>query len=760
MNSAGRDRRPTGAVSGRSFSRQAILLIVIPLTLVVICLILLRPSFTELIELKMYDLKFRFRGAQPSGQQVAIVAIDDASLQSMGRWPWPREVISQLTKRLKEAQPRVIGLDIIFAEKGDTAVADSVERLRQKLSDRGHGSEEVLALLKEEEKAADMDRKLAGEISQGSPTILGFYFKKVGAQVMSPEPPQALDATVIQVSTYNLVRRLDTKGQRLPVIGAEGVEVNLPVFSTAAAGGGYFNMIPDVDGSIRWYPMAVAYGPFMFAPLSLVTLQHYLDNQPLGITLSQMGVKEVRLGRQIIPVDRHGRFFINYLGPSGAFPIYPAKTVLEGKLPAGALKDKIVLVGATATGIYDMRVTPFSGVFPGIEIQATIIDNILRQRFLRLSPYAPFPEILIIIILGVFLGVVLPRVSAIWVFALALILLEGYVALNYLIFRYLGVNLDLFYPMLEVILVSTGINLQSFLMEEKARASVKKAFQSYVAPSVVEEILKHPERLRLGGERRELTIFFCDIRDFTLMSEKLDPEELAVVLHNFFNPMSRIIVKHGGTIDKFMGDAIMALFGAPLEYPDHAHRACETALEMLETLKVLDQQWVGEGRPSLKIGVGINTGAVAVGNMGSDTLFDYTAIGDNVNLASRLEGLNKYYKTEIIVSSFTAQALDQGFILRELDLVRVRGKERPIAIYELLGAGPPDPNLAQFLQLYHQGLELFRQRAWEESLAAFASALKLRPHDLHCQRYLTLSQQYQVDPPGPEWQGLSIMKEK
>ncbi|MEJ2070052.1 MAG: adenylate/guanylate cyclase domain-containing protein [Syntrophobacterales bacterium] len=686
-----------------------------------------RPQITEFIELKLVDLKFVFRGPIPAGQDLAIVAIDDDSLKSYGRWPWSREVFSQLMKRLKEAQPKVIGLDIIFADKSETAMTAVVQRLREKISQRGLGSREMLALLREEEKAADADRRLAEVIGQGAPTILGFYFKKVGAKVISAEPPRALEPTVIQVSTYNIVRRLGQKAKQLPIIGAEGVEVNVPVITTAAAGGGYFNMIPDPDGAVRWYPMAIAYGPYVFAPLSLVTLQHYLDNKPLMITVSHLGVKEVRLGRDLFPVVRYGRLFINYLGPPGDFPTYSAKSVMEGKVPAKAFKDKIVLVGATAVGVYDRRVTPFSGVFPGIEIQATIVDNVLHRNFLRLPPYSPLPELLLILVLGIFLGLVLPRVSAIWVFLIGLFLLMGYVAFNYASFRYLRVNLDLFYPMLQIILVTAGINIQSFLAEEKARASLKKAFQSYV---------------------------------FTTLSETLAPEELAGILHDFLNPMSKIVVKHGGTIDKFMGDAIMALFGAPLHYPDHAPRACETALEMIETLRSLDQEWVGQGRPAIKIGVGINTGIVAVGNMGSDTLFDYTAIGDNVNLASRLEGLNKYYGSEIIVSAFTAAALNQEFILRELDLVRVKGKKQPVAIFELLGTAPPDPDLAQFLQLYHQGLSMFRQRQWEESHDSFSAALRLRPEDHHCHRYLSLIQQFQEEPPSPEWQGLSVMRDK
>jgi adenylate cyclase len=618
----------------------------------------------------------------------------------------------------------------------------------------------VLRLLQEEKKAREYDRRLAEAIGQGPPAILGLYFKKVGPKVMSPEPPQNLEPTVIQVSSYNMVRRLGQQGKQLPIIGAEGVEVNLPVISLAAAGGGYFNMIPDLDVAVRWYPMAIGYGPFVFAPLSLVTLQHYLDNKPLMIAISHFGVKEIRLGRQLIPVDRYGRFYINYLGHSGSFPTYSAAEVLEGKLPAGALKDKIVLVGATATGIYDMRITPFSGVFPGVEIQATIIDNILHRNFIRTPPYSPIPELLLIVLLGVLMGVVLPQASAIWILGFALLLLQAYVFANYLIFRFFGIHLDLLYPVMEIILVSTGINVYSFLKEERARASLKKAFQSYVAPSVVEEIIKNPERLRLGGERRELTIFFCDVRDFTSLSESLQPEEIVSILHGFLNPMSKIVVKHGGTIDKFMGDAIMALYGAPLQYPDHASRACKTALEMQETLKSLSQEWESQGRPFLKIGVGINTGPVSVGNMGSDTLFDYTAIGDNVNLAARLEGLNKIYGTDIIVSNATAQALGQEFVLRELDRVRVKGRKQPVAIYELLGLHPPAPDLAEFIDLYNQGLKLFHERQWDESIVLFKKALWVRPQDQQIQRHVRFAQKYLVEPPGPDWQGVTTMEKK
>jgi adenylate cyclase len=302
--------------------------------------------------------------------------------------------------------------------------------------------------------------------------------------------------------------------------------------------------------------------------------------------------------------------------------------------------------------------------------------------------------------------------------------------------------------------------MQRFLAEERERLRIRKAFESYVAPAVVQEMLKHPEALRLGGERRVISVLFTDIRGFTTMSEDLDPEALVKLLHDFLNPMSNIIIDQGGTIDKYMGDAIMALFGAPLEQPDHARQACRAALQMEDTLEELNRQWVKQGRPPLRIGVGVNSGPVAVGNMGSDRLFDYTAIGDNVNLASRLEGLTKYYGTNILISQTTAEALENGFILRDVDRVKVKGKAQASDIFEVMGEGEPDPELARFLTAYHQGLALYRQMRWPDSIAAFEKALEVQPDDAPSQRYLALAQKHQETPPHPEWQAVTVMEEK
>ncbi|MGQ9687831.1 MAG: CHASE2 domain-containing protein [Desulfobaccales bacterium] len=744
----------------QAFRQNQTFHLVAGVTLGVTILLLLRLPVTEFIELKLYDLKFWYRGGRTPAPEIVLVAIDEESVKKVGRWPWSREVMAQLLSRMKEAEARVIGMDIIFAERQETAALTTLKRLERDLTRKNAATPEILALLAEGKRRADVDRHLAQIIGQGSPTVLGFFFVKVGGRAMSLKIGAPLGPKIIQASAYNMVRWLDQQPERLPLMSAEGAEVNLPEIAENAAGGGYFNMIPDRDGTVRWVPLALAYGPDIFAPMTLITLQQYRDKVPLGITLSHLGVKEVRLGREKIPVDRFGRLFINFLGPPGLFPVYSAAKVLDGSLPPKALKDKLVLLGATAVGIYDLRVTPFSGICPGLEIQATVLDNILRRDFIR-TPANPFLSTLsIVLAIGLIFGFLLPRLSAIGAIAITLLLAQGYLGLNYLAFSWYGLHLEVFYPLLEVAGVYTGITLQRFLAEERERVRIKKAFQSYVAPEVVQQIIRHPEKLRLGGERRELSILFSDIRGFTSLSEDMAPEALVEVLHEFLDPMSEIIVKHGGTLDKYIGDAIMALFGAPLDLPDHSRRACRTALEMVQRLKVLDQEWIGRGRPPLKIGIGINSGWVAVGNMGSSRLFDYTAIGDNVNLASRLEGLNKYYGTEILVSAATIGHLDNGLILREVDLVKVKGREQAVAIYELLGEGAPDRKLARFLELYNQALHLFRERRFEEAQEAFQEALHLEPNDGPCFHYMQVIQKLKEQPPGPEWNGVTTMVEK
>lgn len=733
---------------------------VLGITLLMWLLLLWPPKYINLLEFKLYDLKFYFRGVQPPSQQVVILAIDDDSLKKVGRWPWSREDQAHLLKVLKATGPKVIGLDIIFAEKEETAAVRTLGNLRQEFSRAGLASPQILGLLAQEERRADVDRRLAEVIKEGSPTILGFFFTGVGGVSGGKLTERLMGSTFVRASTYNIVRCLDTQPSQVPLLAAGGVELNLPAIIDASAGGGYFNMRQDIDGTVRSFPMAILYGSDFFAPESLVTLDHYLGRPPLAITLSRLGVEEIRVGRKTVPVDRHGRLLINYLGPEGTIPTYSAAALLDGRLPAHVFKDKIVMVGATAVGIYDLRVTPFSGNCPGVEVQATVIDNLLKGDFLRASRLGLPLMMAIILALGIFLGLLLTRLSAIWGFLVTLAVIGAYTSLDYLLFSRLNLYVELLYPLMTMALIYVGVSTQRFLAEEQERARIRKAFESYVAPTVVHEMLKHPDQLRLGGERREISILFSDIRGFTTMSENLDPERLVKLLHSFLNPMSSIIINHGGTIDKYMGDAIMALFGAPLIQPEHARLACRAALDMILALKNLNTRWEAEGWPTLDVGIGINSGPVAVGNMGSDRLFDYTAVGDNVNLASRLEGLNKYYATRILISESTAELLGDSFVLREVDRVRVKGKAKASGIFEVMGEGEAAPRLYRFLEIYHRGLALYRQRQWQKSLAAFTEAQEIYPEDKTAHRYHSLVQKYLKNPPPDDWEPVTRMDGK
>ena len=565
-------------------------------TLLMCALLIWRPTFCEFFELKLYDLKFRFRGPIPVSKDVAILAIDDDSLKAVGRWPWSRDEMARVLTRLKQAGPRAIALDIVFAEKEQTVAYQALKKLTDDLSRRGV-SPEILKLLEGAKLQADVDRRLAEVLGKGPPIILGFFFRSLGGKSAGVDLEKLMGSQFVRASTYNVVRLRDTTPSKVHLIGAAGIERNLPEITAAAAGDGYFNMIPDPDGTVRWFPMTVQYGGEFFAPMTLVTLSHAEGRASLAITLDRWGVDEVRLGRRSVPVDRYGRMLINYLGPEGIIPTYSAAALMDGTLPAEALKDKIVIMGATAVGIYDLRVTPFSGTFPGVEVQATIIDNMIQGNFIRTPPFGLIIMLLVLIGLAVLLALILPRLSAAWAFIFILIVIESYVFLNYYLFTRQGLQLELFYPLALMVLVYLGVTMHRFLAEERERLRIRKTFESYVAPTVVQEMLKHPEQLRLGGERREITLLFTDIRGFTTMSENLDPEALVNLLHDFLNPMSNIIISQGGTIDKYMGDAIMALFGAPLLQPDHPRLACRAALEMVASLEALNRTWAEEGRP-------------------------------------------------------------------------------------------------------------------------------------------------------------------
>lgn len=744
-----------------SLVRPTYLNLTLLIILLHLILITVHPRFIHNVEMKFYDLMFQMRGPIPVGPEVVIVAIDDASVKALGRWPWSRREIIRLLEVLGRAGARVIGFDVIFAEKEEGQQGAWLAQLEQELRRFSRSSPELQQWLQRQRQAADPDAELAAIFQRQGNVVLGYYFQ--GLESLGREAASfklEISKEIIKSSTFDLVRWTAAPWAPCPLLTARAVETNLPKLTQAAADTGFFNAMPDPDGAIRSVPLVINYQNDLYAPLSLSILQRFLDNPPLQITIGDQGIVNLALGQTSLPVDDYGRLRINFRGPAKTFPYYSLVDVVFGRVPPETFKDKIVLVGASAVGIYDIRVTPFTAIFPGVEVHANVIDNILRGDFLRAPIGLVNPTALILVILALIMCWVQPRVRA-W-FGLLLWGLMVFVAfqVNYLLFSHFQIYLQMVYLFSCLSITYVVVAFLRFMAEERERKRIRAAFQNYVPAEVVNTMLQHPEKLRLGGEKREMTVLFSDIRGFTTLSEQMEPEKLVALLHSYLNPMTNIVFKHQGTMDKYIGDAIMAIYGAPLVLPEHAACACDTALEMLATLEQLWEVWRAQGLPELKIGIGINSGPMTVGNMGSERLFDYTVIGDNVNLASRLEGLNKYYGTAILISEATRKLIPPAFILREVDRVRVKGKKAPVSIFELRGHGQPQGSEAELLEMFQAGLHAFRQQQWPEAEQFFRQCLKLYAQDGPAKLLLSRTLSLAQNPPPPDWDGTATLTEK
>jgi adenylate cyclase len=420
-----------------------------------------------------------------------------------------------------------------------------------------------------------------------------------------------------------------------------------------------------------------------------------------------------------------------------------------------------VLLGFTAAIYQDLHPTSFQSGYPGVETHATVIANILDQDFLTRPGEILLFDLLFMFALSLMLGIVLPRTRPVSGALTAILCIAAIIGLAYYAFIGPKIWLNIIYPSLLVITSYVVLTSYKYFTEEKHKKEIKMAFQHYVAPAVVDQMLGQIDHLHLGGERKQMTALFSDIRGFTTISERMNPEELVRFLNEYLSAMTQIVLQYEGTVDKYMGDAIMAFYGAPLEQPDHAIRACRTAVDMIARLKELGTEWQTRSLPHMDIGIGINSGEMSVGNMGSEERFDYTIMGDNVNLASRLEGINKQYGTSIVISQFTYQLIqNQPFTVRELDSVRVKGKLEPVTIYELIGYGTTNSHMQQALEHFHDGLLAYKRRAWNQAIAQFQQALELRPNDYPAHLYLQRCEEYQQTPPPKNWDGVYTMKTK
>ena len=716
--------------------------------------------FIRFMELGALDLRMVSRGKVATGGETVIVTIDEKSLSELGRWPWPRTTIARLIDKLKANGAKVVGFDIVFAEPDENSSLKTIAEITREVKQIGIKDKKLSDMIERKKALADTDAALARSIGRAKNITLGYFFHTSQKDIAHLSEKDILQQDKgIANSRYQMIQSKTTPDDST-LIRAYAAVTNLMPLSRAAENSGYFNAQPDSDGSIRWSPLVIKFGENYYASLSLSILLQYLDWPMLSLNMADFGVEGVKLGQILIPTDESGRMLINYMGPARTFPHYSVSDVFNNRLPPENLRNKIVIVGATATGIYDLRVTPFSAVYPGVEIHATVIDNILHQNFLQHSAWTSFLDVCNIILFGFIMGIAVPRLRAVQGMLLALGLMVAFVIINTAIFSRFNTWLNMVYPVLTMATVYLGITVYRYVTEEREKKKIRGAFQYYLTASVINEMLKDPTKLKLGGDKKDLSVLFSDIRGFTTVSEKLTPEELVHLLNEYLTVMTDIVFKYDGLLDKYMGDAIMAVFGAPLDQPDHALRACRTALGMMAELGVLQKKWLAEGRPVLNIGIGINTGEMVVGNMGSQMRFDYTVMGDSVNLGSRLEGINKEYGTNIVISEFTQSSVKDALFCRELDSVRVKGKKLPVRIYELIGERASSQDKTAFVNLFEEGLAKYKQGLWDEAIAVFRRVLEIRPGDPPSELYIKRCQMLKENPPEGEWDGVFTMTTK
>lgn len=709
----------------------------------------------------IYDARLRATMPNTMDDRIVIVDIDEKSLAEIGRWPWGRNVLSELVHKLYDEQKiALMGVDVVFAEPDESSGLKQLNALaRDELSDQPA----FLGKLQQLSPRLDFDKIFADSLV-GKPVVLGYFFTN---------DPKGRSSGVLPRSVFG-ADALAGHTMESPEWTAYGA--NIEALATAAPLAGHFNSFTDPDGVVRSVPLVAHFQGAYYESLSLAMFraivgmpkvtpsfskESYLPKAFRGVDKLLLVQGDKTLG---IPVDKRGGALIPFRGPGnaqgGSFQYVSVADVLQSRIPAGQLKDKVVLLGTTALGLFDMRVTPVGEAYPGVETHANVISALLDGHVLVKPDYAMGYELVVLVVSGLLLSIGLPMLSAMRAVFLSATVLACLMVMN--LWLYLGYGLVL--PLAGSLVMATmafAVNMSyGYFVESRSKRDLANLFGTYVPPELVDEMVQDPDSYSMKATNREMTVMFCDMRGFTNMSESMEPLQLQAMLTGVFSRLTAVIRANRGTIDKYMGDCVMAFWGAPIESGDHAELAVKASLEILRVVQLINEEHRATGLPTIGIGIGINTGTMCVGDMGSDIRRSYTVIGDAVNLASRLEGMSKVYGVDIVASE-TTKNLTPGFVWQELDKVRVKGKERAVTIWHPLAfVGAADTATLEEVKLWAQVLKSYRGQNWDQADVGLLNVSRLNANKFLYRLYAERVASMRFLPFDSQWDGATNFETK
>lgn len=701
------------------------------------------------LELLAYDVRLKAtlpENVKPD-PRIVIIDIDEKSLRKEGRWPWSRTKMAVLLENLFIHGAVVVGFDIMFSEPERNSAEEVLNQLKKELPP----SSPVIRTLRSKLKDFDSDARFS-EILRNKDVVLGYIFRRDDVSSIGRLPKS--------MQVENLDQLLQSTVTTMPNYTA-----SLPKLQSAAKFGGFFSLDADPDGILRRVPLLVKHKGKIYPSLAMETARVFQLIDAIKVKTekiaNKINVTGVELSKgQVIPTDGDGRAIIPFRGSSGSFPYLSATDVISGKFDTNILKNTIVFIGTTAEGLFDLRAVPMESVYPGVEIHANMISGILDNNFPVEPPWASGANFILVIVAGLLLVFILPMLNPYLKIAFTLLAISIIAGSNIWLWTEKGMVLAVAMPLLLVITLSAVNLAYGFLTEAESKSQLQDMFGQYIPRELVAEMTDNPRHYGFEGVSREMTVLFADICDFTTISEQLTAGKLKDLLNRFFTPMTRIIFESRGTIDKYVGDMLMSFWGAPVVNEQHAEHSVDAAFAMLEEVQKLKKEFLAEGLPPFEIGIGINTGVMNVGDMGSEYRRAYTVIGDSVNLASRLEGLTRFYDVPFVIGEKTYELAKHKYACQELDLVTVKGATKPIKVYHpLCLLEDMTPAIEEELDWTQQAYRLFRIQEWQKANALFEKLMVNYEKPLYA-IYLERIEYFRRNPPGPQWDGVLERRSK